>query len=118
MKTNKIQNYKYHKQFVPSFHNVTSPLMFLLTVGAIYSLFASQWDEKWLEVLFLLLVFAVMGVEYHCRMFALKAQGRAIRAEESFKYFVITGKRLPKELSNFQVIALRFAGDDELKIML
>jgi hypothetical protein len=47
------------------------------------------------------------------RSFPLKAQDRAIRAEESLRHYVLTGKLLPSELKMSQVIALRFAPDDE-----
>ena len=47
------------------------------------------------------------------RMFALKAQDRAIRAEENLRHFVLTGKLLPASLSVGQIVALRFAPDAE-----
>jgi hypothetical protein len=43
----------------------------------------------------------------------LKAQDRAIRAEENLRYFILTGKRLSKQVSMRQIIALRFAEDEE-----
>jgi len=48
------------------------------------------------------------------RVFPLKAQDRAIRAEEGLRYFILTGKRLDPRLKMSQVIGLRFASDDEL----
>jgi hypothetical protein len=48
-----------------------------------------------------------------CRMYALKAQDRAIRAEENLRHFVLTGKLLDPRIGIQQVIALRFAPDDE-----
>ena len=45
--------------------------------------------------------------------FALRAQDRAIRAEENFRHFILTGKPLPAELKLGQIIALRFAADEE-----
>ncbi|HEX2683747.1 MAG TPA: DUF6526 family protein, partial [Ferruginibacter sp.] len=47
------------------------------------------------------------------RSFALKAQDRAIRAEENFRHYLATGKPHDSRLSIAQIIALRFAGDDE-----
>ena len=38
---------------------------------------------------------------------------RAIRAEENFRHFVLTGKPFDKELRMGQIIALRFASDEE-----
>jgi hypothetical protein len=47
------------------------------------------------------------------RGFSLKAQDRAIRAEESLRHFAMTGKLPDKSLTIQQIIALRFAGDEE-----
>ena len=46
-------------------------------------------------------------------MFALKAQDRAIRAEENLRHFVLTGKLLDPKLTVRQIIGLRFASDGE-----
>ncbi len=47
------------------------------------------------------------------RGFSLRAQDRAIRAEENFRHFILTGKPLDPRLHTTQVVALRFAPDDE-----
>ncbi|MGD0361012.1 MAG: DUF6526 family protein [Bryobacteraceae bacterium] len=49
----------------------------------------------------------------YVRVFPLKAQDRAIRAEENLRHFVLTGKLLDPRLVMGQVIALRFAPDEE-----
>ena len=46
-------------------------------------------------------------------MFPLRAQDRAIRAEESLRHFVLTGQLLDKRLTLSQIIGLRFASDAE-----
>ena len=38
----------------------------------------------------------------------MKAQDRAIRADENIKHYVLTGKLLPPNLRIFQIEALRF----------
>ncbi|MEY2586833.1 MAG: hypothetical protein RLY11_682, partial [Bacteroidota bacterium] len=48
------------------------------------------------------------------RTYALKAQDRAIRAEESLRHFILTGKPFDSRLNIRQIIALRFASDEEL----
>ena len=53
-------------------------------------------------------------IGYYARMFALKAQDRAIRAEENLRYFSMKGKLLDHRLTLSQIIALRFASDEEL----
>jgi hypothetical protein len=57
---------------------------------------------------------ALLGVFWYTRVFALRAQDRAIRAEENLRYFVLTGKLLPSNLRMGQIIALRFAPNEEL----
>ncbi len=47
------------------------------------------------------------------RMFAAKAQDRAIRAEENLRHFAMTGKLLDARLNALQIVALRFASDGE-----
>ena len=115
MRKNQIQNYKNHIHYVPLYHYLTFTAMAVLIVGAIYNVIICQSSESLLAILFLLLVLTVISVSFHNRSFALKAQDRAVRAEENFRYFVITGKRLPQQLSIYQIIALRFASDEELE---
>ena len=43
----------------------------------------------------------------------MKVQDRAIRAEENLRHFILTGKPLDKQLTIQQIIALRYAGDEE-----
>lgn len=56
---------------------------------------------------------ALLFIWLFARSFALKAQDRAIRAEENLRHFIATGKALDSRLKMGQIIALRFAGDDE-----
>jgi hypothetical protein len=54
-----------------------------------------------------------MLLAWYIRTFPLKAQDRAIRAEEGLRQFILTGKPLPRGLRLSQIIALRFASDEE-----
>jgi len=67
--------------------------------------------SAWLIVL---VAFIVLSLYIHSRVFALKAQDRAIRAEEGLRYFILTGKPLDHRLTLGQIIALRFASDEEM----
>ena len=61
-----------------------------------------------------MLLFVCGAIMYvYVRLFPLKAQDRAIRAEENFRYYLLTGKPLPDGLRMGQIIALRFASDEE-----
>ena len=61
----------------------------------------------------LVLSIATFLLAFFARGFSLKAQDRAIRAEENFRHYIATGQQLDSRLKVSQIIALRFAGDDE-----
>jgi hypothetical protein len=73
----------------------------------------SSAENKYLGACLCLLSVIVFLLAWYARGVALKAQDRAIRAEENFRYYLATGKVFPKELRMGQIIALRFASDDE-----
>lgn len=107
------QNYKNHAQFVPGYHFVTFPAILALIIGSFVNLFNSSHDNLYSASLicFASLILAVVCL--YARLFALKAQDRAIRAEENFRHFMLTNKPMDSRLTLLQVIALRFASDEE-----
>ncbi len=109
----KNQNFLNHTHYVPLYHYLTFTAMAVLIVGATYNLLTGKQENFLINFLFLLLVLTVISVSFHNRSFALKVQDRAIRAEENLRYYVLTGKRLDQSISIYQLIALRFADDDE-----
>jgi hypothetical protein len=64
-------------------------------------------------VLFLLTAISLLAAYFLFRSYAVKVQDRAIRAEENLRHFVLTGKLLDKNLHIKQIVALRFAPDEE-----
>ena len=112
-KKQKKQNFLNHTHYVPLYHYLTVTVMAVLIIGATYNLFAGKQESSLINFLFLLLVLTVISVSFHNRSFALKVQDRAIRAEESLRYYILTGKRLDQNITIYQLIALRFAEDDE-----
>jgi hypothetical protein len=107
------QEYSNHRHWVPSYHLLTFAAMGVLLVGSILYLLEKKDESYMLPFLFILMVLTLISVSFHSRSFALKAQDRAIRAEENLRYFVLTGKRLNQDLSIYQIIALRFSSDEE-----
>jgi hypothetical protein len=109
------QNYANHRKFVPLFHYVLIPVLFLTVIGSLVNLYESMGDHQRLYSAALIAVLAVCGflALFLARIFALKAQDRAIRAEESLRCFVLTGKLPDPRLTIRQIIALRFAPDSE-----
>jgi hypothetical protein len=107
------QEYSNHRHWVPLYHLLTFAAMGTLLLGSILFLFINKDKSFMLPFLLILMILTLISVSFHCRSFALKAQDRAIRAEENLRYFILTGKRLNQDLSLNQIIALRFSSDEE-----
>lgn len=110
------QNYANHRQLVPLFHQVLLPVLLLTLIGSLVNLYLSWGDHQRVYSASLITVLTISAIilSLCCRTFALKAQDRAIRAEESLRHFALTGKLPDARLTIRQVIALRFAPDGEV----
>ena len=111
----KQQNYSNHKRYVPMYHFFTFFLILLLLVSSVYYTYTEYSKGVSMKPgLFLFVISIVLlSLFTFSRMFALMAQDRAIRAEENFRHFLLTGKPLDSKLTMRQVIGLRFASDEE-----
>jgi hypothetical protein len=98
------------------FHYVLFGLIVLTMGGATVNLVRSLSAHSRVlsAALIVILTFMVALVSGLGRMYALKAQDRAIRAEENLRHFALTGKLLDPRIGIRQAIALRFAPDEEL----
>lgn len=108
------QNYKNHPRYVTGYHIVMSFLLLAGLIGSIVNLVESLDNDNLYSASLLVLLFIcgiIMG--WYLRLFPLKAQDRAIRAEENFRHFILTGKPLPSGLKMSQIVSLRFASDEE-----
>ncbi|MBK7128623.1 MAG: hypothetical protein IPM74_01405 [Crocinitomicaceae bacterium] len=105
------QNYANHRRFVAGYHIVLYTfLMLILIAGVVVSIKA---PKPMLGAFILLNGVSLVLITFFARYFALRAQDRAIRTEENFRHYIMTGKPLSSGLRMSQIIALRFAGDDE-----
>jgi hypothetical protein len=104
------QNFKNHARFVPLFHFIFSSIILALLVLSITNIVAGVNIQS---VMFLLLAVAFAIAFFSIRNFPIAVQDRAIRAEENLRHFVLTGKLLDSRLTMQQIIALRFAADEE-----
>ncbi len=111
-----VQSYANHRQTVFMYHVVLFGALILTLIGSCVNLFKSFDDHQRLysATLILVLVLCVLVLFFFARMFALKAQDRAIRAEENLRHYVLAGKPLDSRLTIRQIVGLRFASDDEL----
>lgn len=110
------QTYANHARLVPGYHFVLTGIVALLLIAAVWWLIGALrvGNGYWLGLWRLLVVAAIFLAGGYARIFALKAQDRAIRAEESLRHYVLTGALPDPRLSIRQIIGLRFASDAEL----
>jgi hypothetical protein len=109
------QNYANHRRHVPMYHIVLFSLQLAILIGSVVNLVKSIGDHQrvYSASLIVALSLALFILSFLARIFALKAQDRAIRAEENLRHFALTGKLLDPRLGIRQVIGLRFASDAE-----
>lgn len=108
------QNYKNHSRYIPLWHFITSIAIIAVFIGGIVNFFKSTGENVYSASLIIVIALILGSIYWYARRFALRAQDRAIRAEESLRYFILTGKPLDSRLRIGQIIALRFASDEEL----
>jgi L-cystine uptake protein TcyP (sodium:dicarboxylate symporter family) len=111
----KEQHYGNHVRYVPLYHFVTLPLILVVIIASVLNLL-HNWEDPHLHLVSAIIFFLALIaglLSWFARSFALRAQNRAIRAEEGLRYFILTGKRMDSRLRLSQVIALRFAPDEE-----
>ena len=109
------QRYDNHKQIVYSYYLFTGvPILLLIGIAIVKIINNASNDLGWI---LLLIGWILLTLLFRSRAFALKAQDRAIRAEEGLRYFILTGKRFDERLTIMQIIALRFASDEELVLL-
>jgi hypothetical protein len=113
----KTQNYQNHRKFIPETrsHRMYFACVVMLNILAIANLIRAFYNanSRTNAVLLILTGFSFLAGYFMFRSFSLKAQDRAIRAEENLRHFVLTGKLFDKSLNISQIIALRFAPDEE-----
>ncbi|UMB54015.1 DUF6526 family protein [Lutibacter sp. A64] len=109
----KNQNYKSHSRLVFGFHGILFVLIVALLIGSFRNLMKSDVSTTYGAYLLVFIPFILFFMMYYIRAFALKAQDRAIRAEEKLRYFILTGNTMPDKITTRQIIGLRFASDDE-----
>jgi len=107
------QNYSSHSRWVPLYHFFTLLGSLIFLIGTIVNLVKSSEENLYDASLLVFGALLLLLTAFYARVFALKAQDRAIVAEEKFRHYLLTGKPLNSKLSVRQIIGLRFASDEE-----
>lgn len=116
LKKKNMQNYQNHRRLNPFHHFVLLPITLAIFVWTIIHIFQDD-TAIGSKIYFLLIACAILFASMISRLYALKNQDRIIRLEMRQRYFELTGKSFAekeKQLRLGQIIALRFAGDEEL----
>lgn len=106
----KNQDYQSHARIHPLFHYVLLGLLLATLIVAIVNLIGSV-NLQSISLMLIVVTMAVIVVLV--RIYPMRNQDRIIRTEENLRHYVLTGKVLDPKLTNRQVIALRFADDQE-----
>jgi len=109
----KEQNFRNHSRYIILWTFITPIILLAILGGSIVNLIHADAHTHYSAALILLISVVLIIIYWYARRFALVAQDRAIRAEESLRYFILTGKPFDSRLRMSQIIALRFAPDDE-----
>ena len=108
------QDYASHRKWVPLYHFFLSLLVLAILIGSVVNVVKSSGSANFYSATLLLAVAAALVlVFFYIRTFPLRAQDRAIKAEENLRCYVRTGKLLDPRLTVRQIIGLRFASEDE-----
>ena len=114
MANTKPQSYANHSRLDPGFHFVLVPLIFVALVLSIISL---ERHPDLHSTLWLVLAIALLLTARKARSSALKVQDRVIRLEERLRLSMLlpeVARPRMAELTEPQLIGLRFASDAEL----
>ena len=109
------QSFANHTRWHPPFHFFVLPVMLINFIWSIVQCVMSPgWNAGWWIVVSL----ALLMLTFFVRTNSLKVQDRIIRLEEKLRHQQLLSPALVQQtgaLTIPQVIALRFAGDDELE---
>ncbi|MGM7680754.1 DUF6526 family protein [Cytobacillus sp. Hm23] len=111
----KSQNFKNHVRMHPIYHYIGAPLVTVVFIATLVNLIMAIYSGEgiltallWLAItLGLFITFSLV------RLYSTKLQDRIIRSEENLRHYTLTNTMLNSRLTIQQIIALRFASDDE-----
>lgn len=108
------QNFKNHAKMVPAYHYWMTPM---LVLPSLYLGYRVVVDFSFADLVTFIFSVGVVFAAFFARWFALGVQDRVIRLEEQLRMEKLLPEELKQRISEVtteQMIALRFASDEEL----
>jgi Family of unknown function (DUF6526) len=108
------QTFENHARIRPAYHYVAFPLF---GVNLCWALYQAVVHFSWANLINLSLALALILLFFLARVMAITVQDRLIRLEMRLRMREVLPSDLQSRISQFsvkQLVALRFAGDDEL----
>jgi hypothetical protein len=114
-----MQNYNNHTRYYPLHHFILTPLTAIILIWTVIRFFSAVGTENGIQeaLLHFLMALVLAILPLLSRIYALKNQNRIIRLEMRLRYFNLSGNpfsAIERKLLISQIVALRFASDDEL----
>lgn len=111
----KQQSATNHTRYQPLQHFVWLPLSFTMLISTVVYIIYRAINGTFSVSLLLLLGAVILAIipGMLARIYALTLQDRLIRTEEQLRYYMLTNKRINNSITTKQLIALRFASDEE-----
>ena len=109
------QTFANHTRWQPPLHFFVLPVML---INVFWAVIVFVKDPNWNSGWWIIVSLALLVLVFFVRLNPLKAQDRIIRLEERLRYQQVLSPALLQQanaLKPGQIIALRFAGDDELE---
>lgn len=113
----KEQNFKNHARYSKFHHFLITPLSALYFGWTLAKMDFATKDSSLESMYFFLGAFLILLLPNLARVYALKLQNRIILNEMRNRYFHLTGSTFEEKEKNLklgQIIALRFASDEEI----
>ena len=108
------QTFENHTRMLPAYHYVAFPL---IALNVFFTLYMAVTDFSWANLMAFGLAVGLILFFFVARMMAVTVQDRVIRLEETLRMRALLPADLQPRLGEItvkQLVALRFAGDDEL----
>lgn len=108
------QSFDNHTKLVPAYHGFVFPVFAINWFWSVYRLFSAPGIDS---AIAMLVASALIGLALYARLFALRVQDRVIRLEMRLRLARCLPAASQPDVDRFttgQLIALRFASDEEL----